>query len=174
MKREYNKQFSYYEWLTKYHGVEKVYFNNNKTKCNISKKNKKASFSPFKIKDRIFYNLIELDLLLAGSLIKFSNKTNDNNDLIKNLCYEKDYNPKLLINDDFYAREHEKFPWNVWMSVSFFNRKTNLYDPKKHFTLTQENNKKIICHVDALSFVDRITVADTTLFGILKYKDRFK
>ena len=25
MKKDYNKQFSYYEWLTKYHGVEEVY-----------------------------------------------------------------------------------------------------------------------------------------------------
>ena len=74
--------------------------------------------------------------MLAGSLIKFSNKTNDNNDYKKTYVMKKITIQKLLINDDFY--KNEKFPWNVWMSVSFFNRKTNLYDPKKHFINTRK------------------------------------
>ena len=171
MKKDYKIQMSYYDWLTKYHGVERIFFNHNKTKCKISTKNINISIKPYSLKDRAFKQHYNLDILIGRNLIKFSDKRMSDNNLIKALCYEHDYENEKERPDDFYARQSEVFPWNTWMAISFFKYKTKLYDPKKNFSLRQKNNKLIVCHIDALSFIDIITVADTTLGGVHKMKE---
>jgi len=169
MKKKYDKQFSYYDWLTQYHGLKKAYLNKDKTKCKISNN----FIIAYQIKDRILNpQKYDLNLLMNRCLVKFSDKRMSDNNLIKALCYEKDYHDIDLRPADFYARESEAFPWDTWMVITFFYRKTKLYDPKKHFSLAKENNEKMICHMSALSYIDIITVADNSLFGFVKHYNK--
>ena len=119
-KQEPSKQMSYYDWFTEYHGIDKCYFNKDKTKCKIFDNKGRLCLKPYSFKDSILnHKRHALDMTIAGTIIKFSDNIMNDNNLIKALIYEKDYHnkDKDIMPNDFYAREWETFPWNVWMAI---------------------------------------------------------
>ena len=99
MKKNYSKQFSYYDWLTQYHGLDQKFLNKDKTKCKISDN----FIIAYQIKDRILnpHKKYNLKILMNRCLVKFSDKKMNDNRLIKALCYEKDYHDNDLRPADF-------------------------------------------------------------------------